>query len=128
MPRPHNVMIPSIFIALSLNVKEIALIGIDHSWLKEIYVDEQNNALFFNQHFYDKEISAKKFDKYGKTYLKLHEILMTLSKAFESYHILEEYSKTKNIKIYNCTKGSYIDAFERKEFSDFLKYNYDRKI
>lgn len=121
MPRPHNVMIPSIFIALNLKVKEIALLGVDHSWLKEIHVDDNNNVLFFNKHFYDNQNSAKGFDRYGKEFLKLHEILITLSRAFESYHILNEFSKSKKINIFNCTKGSYIDAFERKNITDFLK-------
>jgi hypothetical protein len=43
----------------------------------------------------------------------LHEILSTMSLAFESYHILKKYADYKEVKILNSTPGSYIDAFER---------------
>lgn len=120
MTRPHNIMIPSIHFAIQSGVKEIILIGSEHSWLKELHVDDYNNALFFNQHFYDdKQRSQKYNNRGGQSFLKLHEILMTLATAFASYHELNEYSKTKGVNIYNCTEGSYIDAFERKSLKDF---------
>ncbi len=113
MPRPHNVMVPAIFTAIHLGAKKIILVGSDHTWLKELYVDENNRTLFFNEHFYDKEKEAKQFDYAGQHYMKLHEILGTMSLAFESYHILKKYAEYKNATILNCTPQSYIDAFKR---------------
>lgn len=113
MPRPHNVMIPAIFTAIRLGCKQIVLAGADHSWLRELHVDDNNRTLFFNQHFYDKEKESKQFDYAGQRYMKLHEILSTMSLAFESYHILKKYADYKEVKILNSTPGSYIDAFER---------------
>lgn len=121
MPRPHNVMVPAIFTALHLGVKQIILVGSDHTWLKEIHVDENNHTLFFNEHFYDKEKQAKQFDYAGKYYMKLHEILGTMSCAFASYHILKRYAEYKNTEIINCTPVSYIDAFKRNILSDLIK-------
>jgi len=118
MPRPHNVMVPAIFTALQLSTKKIILVGSDHSWLQELHVDENNKTLFYNEHFYDKEKQVKQFDYSGKYYMKLHEILATMSCAFESYHILLKYANYKNIEIINCTPVSYIDAFERKKISE----------
>ncbi len=118
MPRPHNVMVPAIFIAIKLTNKNVFLSGVDHSWLRELHVDNDNKVLFYNQHFYDKDIKAKQFDYSGQRYMKLHEILNTMSKAFESYHILQEYAEYKQIKIINLTQNSYIDAFEKADFNE----------
>ena len=118
MPRPHNIMVPAIFTALNLQAKNILLAGVDHSWLKELQVDNDNKVLLFNQHFYDNEIKAKQFDYMGQRYVKLHEILYTLGEAFKSYHILKEYADYKQAKIFNLTENSFIDAFERVNFEE----------
>jgi len=118
MPRPHNVMIPAIFTSISLGAKEIILIGSDHTWLKDLHVNKQNETMFINEHFYDKEKEQKRFDYKGQSYLNLHEVLATFSTAFESYHILKEYAEYKNIEIINCTPVSFIDAFKRCEIKE----------
>ncbi|MDD2635560.1 MAG: hypothetical protein PHW82_08690 [Bacteroidales bacterium] len=120
MTRPHNIMIPSIHFAIFSNVKEILLIGSEHSWIKEIHVDENNNVLFFNEHFYDKEKQYKEYNNRGQSAFKLHEVLATIAAAFKSYQELNEYAQSRNISIYNCTKGSFIDAFERKQIEEFV--------
>lgn len=120
MTRPHNVMIPAMHFAILSKIQDILLIGAEHSWLKELHVDENNNALFFNEHFYDNEKSSKEYNSRGKSAFKLHEILATLATAFKSYHELNEYANSKNVKIYNCTPTSFIDAFERKKITDFI--------
>ncbi len=118
MPRPHNVMVPSIFTALHLGVKKIILVGSDHTWLQELHVDENNRTMFFNEHFYDKEKQTKQFDYAGKHFMKLHEILGTMSCAFASYHILQNYATYKKVEIINCTPVSYIDAFKRCKLNE----------
>ena len=45
MPRPHNVLIPSIMNLAYLGYKELYIVGADHSWLSEITVNENNEAL-----------------------------------------------------------------------------------
>src|SRR5690606_36559269 len=42
MPRPHNVLIPAIMTSVWSGYSNIYLYGADHSWLKEIYVAEDN--------------------------------------------------------------------------------------
>ena len=116
MPRPHNIMIPSIFNAINLGYKRIYLWGVDHSWLKDISVDENNNALINQKHFYDYDSSKETtLDKKGKGARKLYEILHKFMLAFKGYFILREYAEWRNVKIINQTKGSFIDAFERGE-------------
>lgn len=114
MPRPHNVLIPSILFAIYSGFNTIYLAGAEHSWFKDLWVNEKNEVLLTQKHFYDeKTAQALPVHKEGKGQRKLHEILIKWVHAFQSYWELEEYSKSVNVKIYNVTKNSYVDAFEK---------------
>jgi len=112
LPRPHNVLIPSLMLALYLNYKTIYLFGTDHSWMRDMWVTEDNEVLLNQKHFYDKNISkGRPMDYLGKGSRKMHEILQKFVYAFSGYVEINEYSKTRGQEIINCTEGSYIDAF-----------------
>jgi hypothetical protein len=113
MPRPHNVLIPSIVLVLNLGSKKIYLLGADHSWLKEISVDADNNVLFSQKHFYDPEAGPGKLIKLGNRPKRLHELLMKFVHAFSGYFVLREYAEKLDAVILNATPGSFIDAFDR---------------
>lgn len=113
MPRPHNVLIPAIFLALNIGYKKIYIFGADHSWHEEIKVNEFNQATVDHGHFYDNsEVRMPMYKLDGKEY-HLHDIFRKLHYAFKGYFILKEYAKFLNAKIYNASSKSYIDAFER---------------
>ncbi|MDL2304096.1 hypothetical protein LJC72_01990 [Bacteroides sp. OttesenSCG-928-D19] len=109
-PRPRNVLIPSIMVSLRMDYETIYIAGADHSWLKEIWVNDDNVVMEDLQHFYDK----KGAERYVSDH-HLHDLLYSMYIAFKSYHIIEAYARSMNRKIYNVTPGSYIDAFERKK-------------
>ena len=113
MPRPRNVLIPSIMMALRMSFETIYVAGADHSWLKEIWVNDDNVVMEDLNHFYDKK-GAERYvsDKH------LHDLLLSMHIAFKSYHVIREYADTLGKKIYNVTEGSYIDAFTRKKLID----------
>lgn len=114
MPRPHNIMVPSIFNAVNLGYKTIYLWGAEHSWLKDIRVNEKNEALINQKHFYDEKHSkAQTLDKRGVGARRLHEILHKFMLAFRGYFDLKAYAEKNKVKILNATPNSYIDAFER---------------
>jgi hypothetical protein len=110
MPRPRNVLIPAIMIAMQLNSKHIYVAGADHSWLKDLWIGDDNRLYEDFQHFYDQKSASN----YPPSY-HLHNMMYNLYITFKSYHIIENYAKTIGKKIYNVTEGSYIDAFERKK-------------
>lgn len=118
LSRPHNVLIPAIFFAMNAKVKEIILVGADHSWFREIHVDDNNNAYVSFKHFYDIKENQEEVNNATKASLKLHGILSSFSNAFESYHVIEKYTKSRGVKILNCTPKSFIDAFERSRISE----------
>lgn len=108
MPRPRNVLVACCMVALQLPYRKIYLAGADHSWMKEIWVDDNNVVQEDRAHFYDKKGTTRVTSPY-----KLYMLVESMAIAFRSYLYVEEYSKTINKKIYNISEGSYIDAFER---------------
>ena len=114
MPRPHNVLIPSLMIALNLQFKNIYIAGADHSWMKDIYVSDNNQVFLTQKHFYDSQTAEPRtMDKGGNGERRLFEILEKWTLAFHGYFIIKEYADSRQQKIINITPESYIDAFER---------------
>lgn len=114
MPRPRNVLIPAIMAAIAMGYKEIYLTGADHSWMKTLSVDDNNNVVSVQPHFYkDNEAELHRVDT---TYrgLRLHDVVESFAIAFRSYHTLACFAARQGISIYNSTPGSFIDAFERR--------------
>lgn len=113
MPRPHNVLIPSIFLALNLGFEKITIFGADHSWHEEIKIDETNRVTVNHEHFYDgQSVCLPMYKLDGKEYY-IHDIFRKLHYAFKGYFVLRDYSEHLNAKILNASSKSYIDAFER---------------
>ena len=114
VPRPHNVLIPSIAIGLRLPFKKIYLAGADHSWLPEITVTDDNVVLMHQKHFYDRDKSqAATVTQENLHSARLYTILYHMYVAFKSYFVLEAYARRLSKEVINVTPGSYIDAFKR---------------
>lgn len=113
MPRPRNVLIPSIMVALREGYRDIYLAGADHSWLQTLWVDDDNNVVSVQPHFYaddDKEKERVRSEYRG---YHLHDILGSMTVAFRSYFRIARYAERIGARIVNATPGSYIDAFPR---------------
>lgn len=114
VPRPHNVLIPSIAIGLRLPFRKIYLAGADHSWLPEITVTDENVVLMHQKHFYDQNKSqAATVKQENLNSARLYTILYHMYVAFKSYFVLEAYARKLGKEVINVTPGSYIDAFKR---------------
>ncbi len=115
MPRPHNVLVPSIFLAINMEFKKIYLFGADHSWHEELQFDENNSVIINHNHFYDEE--NKKIQSLyhldGRKYF-IHDFFKKMYLSFKGYHILNDYAVSLNKEIINVSSKSYIDAFKRK--------------
>ena len=114
VPRPHNVLIPSIAMGIRLPFKKIYLAGADHSRLPEITVTDDNVVLMHQKHFYDQNKSkAATVTQENLHSARLYTILYHMYVAFKSYFVLEDYARSRGKEVINVTPGSYIDAFKR---------------
>ena len=115
MPRPRNVLVPSLMCGIWMGYSEIFIVGADHSWMQTISVDDDNNVISVQPHFYkDDRREQQRIDSAYRNY-RLHDIVYSFSVAFRSYHTLNRYAQKKGVRIYNSTPGSFIDAFPRRQ-------------
>lgn len=114
MPRPRNVLIPALMTAMEMGFDRIYVAGADHSWTRTLSVNERNEVVSVQPHFYKEEESEKR--RVATEYLRypLHSILYSFYVAFRSYFTIRRYADGRGVKIYNATPGSFIDAFERR--------------
>jgi len=118
IPRPHNVLVPSLMNMINLGYKTIYLWGAENNQFLDLSVDDNNMALINQKHFYDKDqAKPKAMKKLGKGRRKVHEILHKFMLSFEAYHVIEDYAKNRGTLIINQTPGSLIDAFQREKIS-----------
>lgn len=116
-PRPRNVLIASLMIALREGFRDIVIVGADHTWTQSLWVDDKNRVVSVQPHFY--KDNEKELDRVAKEYegYHLHDILGSMTIAFRSYHLIADYAASIGARIANATSGSFIDAFPRlKDF------------
>jgi len=122
MPRPHNVLIPSLMVGIRLGYRSIAIAGADHSWLADLSVNEANEALLRHVHFYDTEGSKPmKMEDRIQQPRKLHEIIHKFYLSFEGYWLIKRFAEKQQVRIINASKISMIDAFERMSIRQFIE-------
>lgn len=113
MPRPRNVLIPALMCGIWMNFKTIYIVGADHSWMQTISVDDDNNVISVQPHYYkDGDGERRRVDTAYRNY-RLDQIVESFAIAFRSYHRLQRYATKKGVEIFNSTPGSFIDAFPR---------------
>jgi hypothetical protein len=113
-PVSGNVIGSALYITLQMDIKNIFLFGVEHSWTKSLYVDEQNRTCTKVEHFYSNNETGQIWLKSNGEPYTIYEVLSDISKMLSGYPELNSYAESKNIRIYNCTPDSFIDAFERK--------------
>lgn len=118
MPLVQNVLVASIMIGVLMDYKRIELYGVEHSWTKYIFVDDNNVVYLENPHFFDKnKVSAQPIKDIQHTdEYPIYLILEQYSRMFKSYWEIKDYIKATRKSSYICnkTKGSFIDAFEKR--------------
>lgn len=116
MPNVNNVLASAIYLSIYLGYKNVELYGVEHSWTRDIYVNDQNQTCLRDSHFYDKEVVNEKVivDSNGHP-MKFHEVLKLYMDYFPAYWELRGLAEKHNCHIVNCSPNSFIDAFEKCE-------------
>lgn len=118
MPRPRNVLIPSIMSAMREGFKRIVLVGADHNWSKTLWVTDRNRVVSVQPHFYkDDDAELRRAEEIFKN-VHIHEVYENYAIAFRSYFNVKWYAEREGVEILNATPGSFIDAFPRISLSD----------
>lgn len=118
MPRPRNVLIVSLMVAIKMGYNRIYLTGADHSWTRTLEVRDDNMVVSIQPHFYkdNDEEHARVASVYKD--IRLHELMYSFYVAFRSYFAIERYARAHGIDIFNATPGSFIDAFRRQSLKE----------
>ncbi|MBO4965708.1 MAG: hypothetical protein J6C81_05525 [Muribaculaceae bacterium] len=114
LPRPRNVLIPSIMTAIRAGYKDIFIAGADHSWSKTLWVDDKNRVVTIQPHFYPDD--EKEQERVTQAYagIHLHDIYTSFAVAFRSYFDIARFASDSGVSVINITPGSFIDAFPRQ--------------
>ena len=117
-PSPITTTIPAIFMKrklgahLALWVQDLWLHGVEANEFRNFTINENNEILLETQHFYGKNIinmSEEGRIKKGEFWKCLNYYSLML----RGFSQVAEYSKKVGTKIYNHTKTSYIDSFDK---------------
>jgi hypothetical protein len=117
LPRPHNVLIPALAMAIRLKISKVRIVGAEHSWLRTLQVDNQNRVMLDHEHFYDSDRQVGHMIHSTFRPRRLHEVLQKFLYSFQSYWVLAEIADKQGVEIINLTPNSYIDAFKKQAFS-----------
>lgn len=118
MPVVQNVIVACIMLGIVMAYSKIELYGVEHNWLPNLYVGDDNLVYLYNPHFYDKE-KVKPIPQKDIQHLDEYPLWLNIaqySRMFKSYWQIKKYLETSKCqtKIINKTKNSFIDAFERE--------------
>lgn len=104
------------YIGLLLGYREIDLYGVDHTLLDGLCVDEENRLCRADHHYYDSERPAPKpiFMKVPRAPYTMAIYLAEVAELFRGHEVLRDYAASLGARIVNRTRGSMIDAYERK--------------
>lgn len=115
MPNVNNVLASAIYLSIYLGYSNVELYGVEHSWTRDIYVNDQNQTCMRDSHFYDKEVVTENVIIDANGYpMKFHEVLKLYMDYFPAYWELRGLAEKHNCHIVNCSPNSFIDAFEKR--------------
>ncbi len=119
-PDGTNVSIGAIYASILNGYKEINLLGLEHSWMKDVKVNDKNEVVLINRHYYG-DVEHVWRDYEGKP-IKLVDFLASQLQTFTGHLSLRSFADyLGDVRIINRTKGSYIDAYERETFEKMLE-------
>jgi hypothetical protein len=113
-----TVIITAELIGINLGYKELYLYGVDHNFFDNLCINEKNQLCSIMTHFYDNNNAETKpishYNISGKeTFFTVSEFLNEKLNIFYGHKFMNIYAKYRSAKIYNCTKNSLIDAYDK---------------
>lgn len=117
MPSPGNIAIPSLMLGIWMNFKEIALVGVELNYHHNVIVNEKNELLIKEVHFYENEEQVFHRPIYlshtKNTKMETSDFFDMMYRIFNSLKTIRQFAEKKGVKIVNYSKNSFIDQFEK---------------
>lgn len=107
MPRCQTVTNFALAAAINMKYENVYLYGADHGWTKDLRVDDDNVVCYGDRHVYNTALTELKLN------YSIAHLLRQYANMFESHWVINEYALSKGVNIWNCTKGSFVDAYKR---------------
>ncbi|GAB3960883.1 hypothetical protein GCM10028805_59210 [Spirosoma harenae] len=122
MPQAQTVIITALALMINRKFNQIYLFGADTSWHEQIRLNDQNQLLIKQIHFYDKPKDVTHQPVYSdvqrqRTFSMASQFL-SFHKVFRGYEVLRDYADYQGVKILNASAKSYIDAFDRATLTE----------
>lgn len=112
IPTVRTVVHPALHLAIYLGIKELHLLGVDHSWISHYGV---------SQHFYEERESKLVQNSYNEW---RHKDKGTLFKGYgltwDVYRELRDFYAPKGIRVFNLNPNSMLDIFPFKDLKELL--------
>ncbi|MCK8493087.1 hypothetical protein M0L20_14555 [Spirosoma sp. RP8] len=122
MPQAQTVIIAALTLMINRQFETIYLFGADTSWHEQIRLNDQNQLLIKQIHFYDKPSDVKHepvySDKFRQRTFSMASQFLSLHKVFRGYEVIRHYADSRGVTILNASAKSYIDAFERAQIAN----------
>ena len=109
MPRCQTVANFALVAAINMKYEKVYLYGADHTWTRDLFVDDDNVVCYGDRHVYNTGLTVIKHTR------NMTQILSDFSNMFASHIIIRDYADVENVKIINKTKGSFVDAYNRND-------------
>ena len=113
----NNVAVFSIALSIYLGYNRIYLLGYDHDYLSDRGLEK---------HFYEGQLMSGKIKKIYESKTRAerksyYNEMRDMLNIWEDYIMLLNIAKKRNINIFNCTEGSYLDVFPKLNLNSIIK-------
>jgi len=118
MIKCQTVLIAALFLSMKIGYRSIGLLGADHTFHQDIFINEDNQMYSHQNHFYQEEEGRKILpirDANTGESTKMIDFAWTMVHLYNGYQKLKTMADRNGASITNHTKGSFIDVFPRGE-------------
>lgn len=111
MPPSQTVAIMTVYVSIKLGYSLVRLYGVDHSYTPTLVVNEKNQLCRRYEHFYQNDENEL------RPIVPAYDMVSFFSQlvnVFGGHKKLASFAEYMHVKIQNCTKGSYLDTYDRE--------------
>ncbi len=117
MIQAQTVIVSAMTLMVNRGFEKIYLFGADTSWHEQIRLDDNNQLLLKQLHFYERPQDVTHQPVYSDAQrqrkFSMAAQFLSLHRVFRGYEVLRDYADFRHVQILNASAKSYIDAFER---------------